>query len=266
MKKILAGILATASLMAMSVGASAASNDKNVTKAGELTYDVAVTAPKVVLNLVMPAKMTAALNPYGAAIKIGTKPTSESDSTPVDVSMNTGIASVAYTITNKSQDYGVYLDATAITTITTTDKPKADKSPAWGVVTDAITTAQGVKNANLALMTFADISTMAGATKPVAASNAVTSSKAGNLVLDSTVAADKANGVAAGQTSQKKFAFIPAAKEASGKVTDGTLVMGFVGVLGTSKADGSADVEWKEDDAINVNLVLKVTAGPKELT
>lgn len=252
MKKIIAGVLAAASMLSVSATAFASSNDKAVTKAGEVTYDVAVTAPKVVLNLVMPAKMTAALNPYGADIAL------DKDNT----TKNT-IASAAYKVTNKSIDYGVYIDAKAITTITTTDKKKDDGSTAWAVVKTAIpSTADGVKNANLALMGFAAVSAMKTAT-PAAANAKATGSAQGALVLDSTVEADKENGIVAGQTEQKQFMYIKAATDAT---TPAEAYMGFVGKLGESKADGTADVVWNEDDAINVNLVLKVTAGPKTLT
>lgn len=251
MKKILASVLAAASILTMTVSASATTTDKNILKPGEVSYDVAVTAPKVVLNLVMPAKMSAALNPYGADIAL------DKDNT----TKNT-IASAAYKITNKSTDYGVYIDATAITTITTTDKKKDDGSNAWDVVTTAITANSGVKNANLALMGFSAVSAMKTAT-PAAAGAKATASAQGALVLDSTVAADKANGVVAGQTSQKQFMYLKAATDAT---TPAEAYMGFVGKLGDSKTDGTADVVWNEDDAINVNLVLKVTAGPKSLT
>lgn len=257
MKKILAGVLAAASMLSVSATAFAASTDKNVTKAGELTYDVAVTAPKIVLNLVMPAKMSAALNPYGADIKLEPNDSSSTNTTKL------GIASAAYKVSNKSTDYGVYIDATAITTITTTDKPNADKTPAWGVVTTAITANSGVKNANMALMGFANVGAMKSTTAPAAANAKATATAQGALVLDSTVAADKTAGVAAGQTSAKQFMYLKAATDAD---TPTDAYMGFLGVLGSSKTDGSADVEWKEDDAINVNLVLKISAGPKTLT
>lgn len=246
MKKILAGILATASLMAMTVSASAAT-EKTVTKAGELTYDVAVTAPKVVLNLIMPAKMTASLNPYGAEIKLS------ADGSKKSVK---GIASVAYPVVNKSEDYGVYLDATAITKITTTDKPNADKTPAWSVKGTAVT--PGTKGACMSLNAVTNV-----ADNPTAQVSApATSSAQGALLLDSTVAADKANGIVAGQTKQAKFAFIPA-RTTGASAADGKVYLIFAGDL--AKSNNSGEVVWNDDDAINVNLVLKVTAGPKTL-
>lgn len=265
MKKILAGVLAAASMLTVSATAFAASNDKTVTKPGEVEYDVAVTAPTVVLNLVMPTKMSAALNPYGAEITV-VPATKDAEGNAVAAKTNKiGIVSTAYKVENKSEDYGVYLDATAITTITTTDKPNADKTPAWGVVPEAITAKSGVKNANLALMANDSADALAGLTKPAAASSEAKSSAQGALVMDSTVKADSTKGVVAGQTTQKKFAFVKAQtpKTDTEAAKPGEVYLGFVGVLGSSSTD--KEVEWNEDDAITVTLVLKVTAGPKTL-
>lgn len=264
MKKILAGVLAAASML--SVSATAFASDKNVTKPGEIEYEVAVTAPTVVLNLVMPAKMSAALNPYGADMVV-VPATKDADGNDVAAKTNKiGIVSAAYKVENKSEDYGVYLDGTAITTITTTDKPNADKTPAWGVVTEAITAKAGVKNANLALMAKDTAADIASLTKPVAASAEAKSNAQGALVMDSTVKADSTKGVVAGQTTQKKFAFVKAQtpKTDTEAAKPGEVYLGFVGVLGSSSTD--KEVEWNEDDAITVNLVLKVTAGPKTLS
>ncbi len=255
MKKILAGLLASASLLAMSVSASAATStpDKTVTKAGELTYEVAVTAPKVVLNLVMPAKMTAALNPYGADLKLDAKET--------PTTTNAGIASVAYQITNKSKDYGVYIDATAITTITTSDKANADKTPAWKV-TGAKPTA-GTKGAQLGLVGAADVAgikTLADAGDAITSKAQADATTYGALAMDSSVAADKAKGIVAGQTKQSKVFYV----KANDGTNDGTMFMALIGNLAKSTTGANAsEVVWNEDDAINVNLVLKVTAGPK---
>lgn len=243
MKKILAGLLATASLMAMTVSASA-TTDKNITKAGEVTYDVAVTAPKVVLNLVMPAKMAASLNPYGAEIKFDDAGTNKSVK---------GIASVPYKVTNKSTDYGVYLDATAITTITTTDKKKADGSNAWDV--KGITVTNGTKGACMSLLAIEAI-----ADNPTAKASKAFASGEGALLLDSSAKADTTAKTPAGYTKQAKVAFV----KANDGSNDGVVYLQFAGDL--AKTQGTNEVVWNEDDSINVNLVLKVTAGPKALT
>lgn len=269
MKKILAGVLAAASMLTVSATAFAASNDKTVTAAGDLEYDVAVTAPKIALNLVMPSKMAAALNPYGAAIKLEAKDTGAATTTAT-------IASTAYEIKNLSKENGVFIDATAITTIETSDAPKADKSPAWGVIKEEVE--EGTKNANLALMggasadAFKDVSNNAIDPADESSAAAKSSNKIvqGALVLDSTVKADKTKNIAAGQTSQKKFIFVPVA---TSDTAPGTAYMAFIGKLAETKpavtTSGSEapeqEVVWNDDDAINVNLVLKVTAGPSDL-
>lgn len=238
MKKILAGVLAAATML--SVSATAFATSKNVTKPGEVEYEVAVSAPKIVLSLVMPAKMTAALNPYGAEIKL-------SDSADAKTS-KLGIVSPAYTITNNSKDYGVYIDATAVTKVKT-----KDETP-WKVTTTAV--AKGTKAANLMLAGYDDEDAMSQVTTIKTASAAATASEQGVLVLNSDAAADPDTGAVAGQTSQKK-AFYVAAADAEAE----SIVIGFLGKL--AESDTGKEVEWTEDDSISVDLVLKVTAGPK---
>lgn len=255
MKKILAGVLAVASMLSVSVAASATST-KAISKTGDVTYDVAVAPEKVVLNLVMPAKMAAALNPYGAEIKLSTAEGEVSTA---------GIASTAYKVENKSKDYGVYLDATAVTTVSTSDK-NAEGKPAWGVVPVA-SIADGTKNAALTLMggenaeDFKDATSGAnkGPVAPIDSKAATNNTKAdqGALALDSTKPADPEKKIAAGTTTQKKFLYVPA---------EGAAHMAFIGKLAKdSTGENAAEVVWNEDDAINVSLVLKVVVGPKTL-
>ncbi len=252
MKKILAGVLAAASMLTMTVGASAAATtttDKPIKAAGEVEYEVAVTAPKVVLDLILPAKITAALNPYGADLVLKAESAANANDA---VTTNAGIASVAYTITNNSVAYGVYLDATAKTTTSSKNI----------VVKNAAPTAN-TKEAQLVLAGAADadgLKAIADADLPTA-SAAFADPTQGVLVLDSTAEANTAAGLAAGQTKMKKFMFIPAAApgaNAGDPATPSTAAMGFLGKLGTGD-----DVEWGEEDAINVALILKVVAGPK---
>lgn len=244
MKKILAGVLAAASMLSVSATAFATTTDKTVTKAGDVTYDVSVVAPKITLDLVLPAKIAAALNPYGAAIKYN----------PADdtATAGTGVVGTAHKISNKSVDYGVYIDASATTTITTTDKTK------W-VVNKTAADTDGTKGAAMALVAAAAATGINPTTFPAAEKGAAATVDS-VMYLDSTVVADRTNGVAAGQVSKKKFAYLKAATDAS---TPTDAYIGLTGKLAASKADGSADVVWNEDDAINVNLVLKISAGPK---
>lgn len=246
MKKILAGILASTTLLAMTVSASAATT-KTVTAAGEQTYDVTIAAPKVVLNLIMPAKITAALNPYGAEIKLD-------EATPTPTTITNGIGSVAYSVTNQSTDYGVWIDATAVTTVNTADET------AWTVKA----LESGKKGAELALVAgnaVADIKTLAtGTFADIVDAKATDNSgtpKQGALRMDSTVAENATTGAAAGTTSQKKFMFVPA-KNGS---TDGVAYMALVGNL----QNDVDTIEYTAEDSIGVSLVLKVSAGAKTI-
>lgn len=237
MKKILAGILAAVSML--SVSATAFATDKTVTKPGEVEYDVSVTSPAIVLNLVMPAKISAALNPYGADLVI-----LKGDTADEDVTAKNGIVGTAYKITNKSKDYGVYIDATATVT------------PSTGIVVKGTTVAGDDDDNKEACMGLVGLSTAPTKTKgfTLATSTAATGTAQGSLVLDSTVEADKEAGVAKATTSQKKFMYMKAATDDA----DTDAYMAFVGEL-----EGGDDIEWTEDDTIEVSLILKVTAGPK---
>lgn len=246
MKKILAGVLAAASLMAMTVTASATTKD--VTKAGDISYTVTAKAPAVVLKLKMPAKFEAALNPFGADIKL--------DKLEEPTTTNAGIASVAYDVTNKSADYGVYLSATAITTVT-----RSDKDETWTVNKTAVKTDGKLKAANMALVACKDaaaLKALGEAATPAASAAWDDTDKQGVLVLDSSVAATDT--VKAGETSQSKLAYVPAI---AGEVEEEKIVMGFIGKLASGQDGTNPEITWYDDDAINVSLVIKVTAGPK---
>lgn len=240
MKKILAGVLAGASLLTMTTSAFA--SEKKVAAAGDVEYDVAATTPKVVLNLIMPAKMSAALNPYGADIKLQAKVEADADAgieAQNEVATTVGIASAAYKITNMSTDYGVIINASATTTVT------AAKGETWAVKTTA--PADGVKGAQMALITAAD----AEALKTVAEADLADGE--GVMLLDSAKTVSKKEFVKLGGASVDETGDEPV-------VTGTSAVIGFAGRLAKS---GAKDVEWTEEDAINVALVLKVVAGPK---
>lgn len=246
MKKILAGVLAAASLMAMTVTASATTKD--VTKAGDISYTVTAKAPAVVLKLKMPAKLEAALNPFGADIKLNKLET--------PTTTNAGIASVAYDVTNKSLDYGVYISGTAVTTVTTKD------ATAWTV--KSATKTGTTKAAQMALVAAENadaLKTLGDGTVPSAGAKWSDTTKQGVLLMDSTVAANETNGTPAGYTTQDRFAYVPAA---TADKEEQKIVLGFLGVL--ALGSDAAPITWSDDDAINVNLVLKVTAGPKTLS
>lgn len=237
MKKLIAGILAIASVLSVSVSAQAAAV-KNVSKPGELQYDVVAKQQKVVLKLVMPAQMKAALNPYANDFQINDLNT---------IHTTNGIVSVAYPVYNFDTDYGIFIDAKGIT---------AASNKSWSVTTTALT--PGVKGANMAVTASASEDGIPQYSNVAKAATSATDQ--GNLPLDSTIPADKAKGIAKGQTSQHKLAYVPASADGE---TPSKVFIGFAGKL----ADDSADtvINWTESDSINVQLILKLTPGPKTL-
>lgn len=236
MKKLIAGFLVIVSVL--SVSASAYAAEKKMTKPGEVEYDVSVTNPKIVLNVVMPSQMKAAINPYGNDFQIDDLNTIHSQN---------GIVSVAYPVYNLDKDYGIFIDASAVTTTSSTK---------WSVTKNALT--PGVKGANMAVTASASEGGIPQYSNVAKAATSATDQ--GNMPLDSTVPADKAKGISKGQTSQKKLAYVPASNDGT---TPQKIFIGFSGKL----ADDSADkiVNWTDSDQINVNLVLKLTPAPKTI-
>lgn len=237
MKKLIAGLLAVASVLSVSVSAQAAA-EKNMMKPGEMEYEVPVTNPKVVLNIVMPSQLKAAINPYGNDFQIDYLNT---------IHTQNGIVSVAYPVYNLDTDYGVFVDATAVTSTSSTK---------WSVTTNALT--PGVKGANMAVTASASEGGIPQYSNVKKAATSATDQ--GNLPLDSTIPADKAKGIAKGQTSQQKLAYVPAS--ADGK-TPSKVFIGFAGELAGDASDKI--VNWTDSDTINVQLILKITPGPKTL-
>lgn len=236
MKKLIAGFLVIVSVL--SVTASAYAAEKKMTKPGEVEYEVAVTNPKIVLNVVMPSQMKAAINPYGNDFQIDDLNT---------IHTTNGIVSVAYPVYNLDKDYGIFIDASAVTTTSSTK---------WSVTKNALT--PGVKGANMAVTASASEGGIPQYSNVAKAATSATDQ--GNMPLDSTVPADKAKGISKGQTSQKKLAYVPASNDGT---TPQKIFIGFSGKL----ADDSADkiVNWTDSDQINVNLVLKLTPAPKTI-
>lgn len=237
MKKLIAGLLAVASVLSVSVSAQAAA-EKNMMKPGEMEYEVPVTNPKVVLNIVMPSQLKAAINPYGNDFQIDYLNT---------IHTQNGIVSVAYPVYNLDTDYGVFVDATAVTSTSSTK---------WSVTTNALT--PGVKGANMAVTASASEGGIPQYSNVKKAATSATDQ--GNLPLDSTIPADKAQGIQKGQTSQQKLAYVPAS--ADGK-TPSKVFIGFAGELAGDASDKI--VNWTDSDTINVQLILKITPGPKTL-
>ncbi len=238
MKKLMAGILAIVSVLSVSTVAQAAQKTKTVKRQGEVEYDVEATRLKVAMNLIVPSKMKAALNPYGVDFDVDDAG---------DVSSNSGIVSAAYPLENLSTDCGLFVDAVAITT--TTNKN-------LNVTTGALT--PGVKGANMAVKAATTEAGLAGYSNVKKAATSATDQ--GNLPLDSTVPADKTKGIVKGQTSLQKLAYVPASADGE---TPSKVFIGFVGKLAGDSAD--TVINWTDNDSININLVLKITPAPKTL-
>lgn len=241
MRRFFAGVLSSLTALAvLSVSVPAYAADvKNVTKPGEISYEVVAKSSKIVLNVVLPAQMKAALNPYGNDFQLNDQNT---------IHTQNGIVSVAYPVHNYDTDWGVYIDAVAVTA-TSNEKT-------WSVTTDALT--PGERGANMALTAS---KTEAGIAEYSNVKKAATGAASqGNLPLSSTVPADKENGISKGQTSQKKLAYIPASADGE---TPSIIYIGFAGKLAEDSAD--TVINWTENDYINVNLVLKLTPAPKTL-
>ena len=235
MKKLMAGILAIAAVLSVTAPAQA---EKTIKKPAEVEYDVSAELPDIVLKIALPSQMKAAINPYGNSFTLDELHT---------IQTQNGIVSVAYPVQNYDTEYGVFFDATAYTTTS---------SPKWNVTRDTLTA--GVKGANMAVTAA---STEAGIAEYSSEYKQATSAtEQGNLPLDSTVTYDRKTGKVKGQTSQKKFAYIPASADGT---TPSEIFIGFAGKLAPDTSD--VVINWTDSDYINVNLVLKVTPAAKTL-
>ena len=235
MKKFFAGAVAAALILSNSAPAFA-DGTKTVKEPDNVRYDVSIENPDIVLKLVLPGDINIALNPYGNRFFL-----TENEM----VHTENGVVSVAYPILNYEMDYGVFLDAKA-TTSTSSSK--------WVVSRDPVT--PGVKGAN---MSFTASDTPGGiAQYSNEFKRATSATSQGNLPLDSTVVFDSKAGTKKGQTIQNKLAYIPASADG---VTPGAVYVGFTGML--AEDSDTMPVKWKETDMITVKLVLKVTPASK---
>lgn len=286
MKKILASILAAASVLTMSAVASASeltANDptKNVTKGDEFSYDVNATSPKVVFDVLMPAKLTAWLNPYNANLKIVLKKDKDDaydSAAPLvtaisaDVTSSASVGSVAYRVINRSTEYAVSIDAKATTTVNT-----ADEKP-WAVEGNTVT--PGTKGAAVQLIfagTDSELVKGASGAEPTLTDKSAkkSASAAGRLQLDSKAKENAKLGLEAGQVEQKAWGWLGKATTDATATTEATkytaLGQGyiqFVGLLAKSDETPGAEkpVNWTTDDSININVIFKLNVGKDSLS
>lgn len=236
MKKILAGVLAAASALTISMTAFAApeapDKTKPITKAGETEYEAGVSMMTAELDVELPAQMKAFINPYGAEVAV------TDEATPTKAS--TGVLSWYYEVVNNTKDFGIIIDikdgmATATTGITITDTPKADGGAA------------NTKAACVALLSAKDIATL----KAVALAD-------GTQITNTAETTAQAGGkfVFSGtKTTLAKFAYAPKADTDPGKV-----YIAFNGAitLKNTVSGATTPVEWTEDDSVTCTYILKI--------
>ncbi len=238
MKKILAGVIASASVMAMSAPAFAVSAPTapatKVTAPGETEYDAEIGMLTATLDVELPASMQAFLNPYGAEVEI------DAETTPS--TMKTGVVSWAYEIKNNTTDYGIYIDAKNVKGTASTGV----KFIAGGTTAPA----DGVKEVQMSLAFAKDVSTFKAFDGTKATAGTKKDLSGGFVNIDTKA------------VSQSKFGYAPAATNAS---TPGKATVGFVGKIskeGSKSADGKT-TEWTEDDTLTISYVLKISPAPK---
>lgn len=246
MKKILAGVLAAASAMAISTSAfavEAPDKTKAVTKPGETEYEAGVTLMGAELDVELPAQMKAFLNPYGATVSVN----EDKDVTKIMKTKN-GIVSWGYEIVNNTQDFGIYVDVKDL---------KGKMTSKDGSLKDAAPTA-GSKEAWIAMVGGKDAATATGAaaTAPAAISAVIAKAATTDNTGKQTCLPVKADGSA---DSASKFVYCQAKdKDGANTMTKG--VIAFTGIL--AKSTSTSTVEWTEDDEITLTYTLKISPAP----
>lgn len=247
MKKILAGVLAAASAMAISTSAfavEAPDKTKAVTKPGETEYEAGVGLLSAELDVELPASMKAFLNPYGATVAVN----EDTDASKI-LNTKNGIVSWGYEIINNTESFGIFVDVKDLKgKMTSKDGSLSDSAPSAGTKAAWIAMVGG-KNATTA--------TGAANTAPAAITAVISKTASGtDQTGKQTCLPVKADGSA---DSVSKFIYCQAKdKEGANEMTKG--VIGFTGILG--KSNSTATVEWTEDDSITLTYTLKISPAP----
>lgn len=243
-KKILAGVLAAASVMAMSATASAVEapdKTKAVTKPGETEYEAGVGLLSAQLDVELPAQMKAFLNPYGATVAVN----EDTDASKI-VNSKDNIVSWGYEVVNNTEDFGIFVDV----------KDLAGKASTGITLKDAAPTA-GAKEAWIALVGGKDAATAQGAAAiaPAAKTAVIAKAKTSEAGVQSCLPV-KADG---SKDSQAKFVYC----QAKDKAGTNTMTKGVIGITGIlAKSSSTAEVEWTEDDEITLSYTLKISPAP----
>lgn len=195
MKKIMAGVLAVASVMAMSATAfavEAPDKTKAISKPGTAEYEAGIGFLTAELDVELPGNMKAFLNPYGASVAV------TEETTPTK--LNSNIVSWAYEVVNNTEDFAIAIDVV-----------DAVATPSTGVsIAASVAPTDTTKKAVVVLKSDADPSKLAYD------SAADTTNKAGCVVFTTTKA------------TQKKFASVPAKDATNGA---GKTYIGITGAL-----------------------------------
>lgn len=221
MKKILAGVLAAASVMAMSVTASAVEapdKTKAITKPGSAEYEAGIGFLTAELDVELPGQMKAFLNPYGASVAV-----TEKVGTTDPVKLNSNIVSWAYEVVNNTEDFAIGIDVVG-----------AKATPSSGVsIAASVADADTTKKAVVVLKSADDPADLAY-------DSATDTANGPGCVVFTTTATDT-----------KKFASAPA-KNATTKDAGKT----YIGITGALTPIDNVD--WTEDDTITCAYTLKI--------
>lgn len=228
-KKILASVLAAASVLSVSAtafaadaGVTAPDKTKTITKSGETEYEAEAGVLGVVLDVVLPAQMKAFINPYGAEVAIDAQATATKSTD--------GIVSWAYEVVNNTADYGIIIDVKG-----------AKATPSKDV--SLLSAAPGTTGAKSALIELKAGANQAGVKYAAGdtASTAATTSAQGKLIFTAT------------EQDLAKFAYAAPAT---------TIYIGITGALEKGSATTPA-AEWTEDDTITCAYTLKINPAAK---
>lgn len=231
-KKILAGVLAAASVLTVSATAFAAPEEpdktKSVTKAGETEYETEVGMMSAELDVELPGSMKAFLNPYGAKVNV--------DKLATPTQMATGIVSWGYEVVNNTKDFGIFIDTKDVIGKGSTGVDIVSTAPA-----------DAKKEVWVALVFAKDTTALAAVTTPAASSKTSEAQKTAYSLVTTA------------KTSQIKFGYVPAATATEkGK--------GVIGIVGNISKQGSGTApnttEWTEDDSVTISYTLKISPAP----
>lgn len=246
-KQILAGVLAGVTALSTSAAAFATAptdkEKKDITALTETKYSVAVGFLDVKLDVTIPTKMVAFLNPYSAAVKV--------DNATTPTTANDGVVSWNYEIKNRTADYGINVDIIGANAKVTKGLSMATASDLPGAG-EVMVGAADNKKVFLALLaskpgdptSFLTVDDNLVNTQ----GNAVGSTPAEGAYIFKTIDAKTGEDFT-------KFAYVPNSADGTEQVT----AIAFRGNLSqNTAADGSGtDLTWTKSDKVTATFSLK---------